>query len=201
MKLTEYYSKEYVDNMLNDYVLKSELDALKTENENLKAEIENIKNLLNNIYTKTESDEKYLNKANVINEENYTRTDILNNGGTSRFSFKDGITIETLIEKGFVLNGLDATSTTSQPVEFNGKYSNIYQSENQWDFQSNDSSKLIRILETSDGTAYAMDVFRINGDKQSRVKPFVIQEWYIEEGYKFDSYNVYCKEIVDEKLK
>lgn len=32
------------------------------------------------------------------------------------------------------------------------------------------------------------------------INKFKIIEWYVEEGYKFDSYNVFCIEIVDAKL-
>ena len=68
---------------------------------------------------------------------------------------------------------------------------------------SEDESKRIFIIDdsrtSSDGkTIYLLALF--SGDDVNIINKYELNEWYIETGYRFDSTNSYCIEIVDAKI-
>ena len=197
---------------LNDYVLKSENDELKTkimslENENneLKQMISSISSqlnqLMNDVYTKNESDERYLNKNNVINELNYSRTDIETLGDlNTSFTFTN---IEAGdLKDGFVFSFYNTSITTEPPPIISHKYLFEYEmNEQYYVYISEDKSirLFIYILPRTDNMNHFIYLRDINNG-YAQISKYVKYEWYLESGYKFDSSNVYCREIVDAVL-
>ena len=160
--------------------------------------------LINDVYTKNESDEKYLNKNNVINELNYSRTDIETLGNLKSSFVFTNITADDL-RNGFVFSYYDTSITTGMPPIISHKYTFDYEiTGDRYYYLSEDKSTRLMIAITSTSTAdnicYIILLYEVNNHNNQK-STFLKYEWYLESGYKFDSSNVYCREIVDELTK
>ena len=182
--------------------MKTKIATLEEENATLKAQIEAISSqlnqLMNDVYTKNESDEKYLNKNNVINELNYSRTDIETLGElNTSFTFTN---IEAGdLKDGFVFSFYNTSITTEPPPIISHKYLFEYEmNEQYYVYISEDKSirLFIYILPRTDNMNHFIYLRDINNG-YTQISKYVKYEWYLESGYKFDSSYVYCKEIVD----
>ena len=158
---------------------------------------------MNNIYTKNESDDKYLNKDSNINEFAYSRTDIkISSNLKASFWFND-LTVE-VFRVGIVFSYYDTSSLSGELPIITNKYSFVDVSDREV-YMSEDESIRLFIIHTNSTAPNNTPIYNfvlidiLNNNPQ--ITTYSKNEWYIETGNKFDSTKIYCKEIVDELIK
>ena len=150
-----------------------------------------------------ESDEKYLNKNNVINELNYSRTDI-----ETLDSFKNSFTFINItaddLRDGFVFSYYDTSISTGMSSIISHKYSfdNEITNDRYYYLSEDNSTRLMLYITSStvDNINYKILLYDVN-NRNKEITQYSKYEFYLESGFKFDSSNVYCREIVDELTK
>ena len=173
-------------------VIYEQIDDLIDSQQNFYYELSSIIAEYNNENQKAH--ENFVLKSDIINEYQ-TKIDIEILGTLiNEFSFKN-ISIDDL-KQGFYFSFYDRNDPTITLIS--NKYS-LVSSDGVYIFLSDDEMLRITFTPASTNT-YIMAVINIPANNQRYTK-IKIQDWYIgSEVQKYDSINIYCREIIDENF-